>query len=114
MKIECRVEEIKDIFGERVATLVTACTFDRNIKDYKERWRNLISNIKRAGRDALIIKLADQIENLPYYMLISDDQKEKEVMWKHNYFIDACRDDLQTMSMFKKYERMVSSYQTIK
>ena len=90
-----KIEEIKEQFGERVAMLVTACTFNRNIKDCEERWHNLISNIKRVGRDALIIKLMGQMENLPYYMLISDDEKKKEVMWKHKFFIEGCRGDLK-------------------
>jgi len=44
---DCKIEEIKEEFGEKVATLVEACTFDRNIKIYKERWSKLISNIKQ-------------------------------------------------------------------
>lgn len=111
---DCKVEEIKKQFGERVATLVTACTFDRNIKDYKERWHNLISKIKRVGRDALIIKLVDQMENLPYYMLISDEKKKKEVMWKHQFFIEECRGNLNDLPMFKQYGEMVNNYSSIK
>lgn len=110
----CKIEGIKEEFGEEVATLIAACTFDRNVKNYKERWYNLISNIKRAGRDALIIKLIDQMENLPYYMLISNEEKKKEVMWKHKFFIDECRNDLQKLSMFKDYEEMVKNYETKK
>jgi len=107
---DCKIEEIKDEFGERVATLVEACTFDRNIEDYKERWCHLISNIKRIGRDALIIKLIDQMENLPYYMLISDEEKKEEVMWKHKFFIEECGRDLQKLVIFKEYERMVGNH----
>jgi GTP pyrophosphokinase len=84
---DCKIEEIKSEFGKRVGTLVSACTFDRNIKDYKERWRSLILNIRQIGRDAVIIKLIDQMENLPYYMLISDEEKKKEVMWKHKFLL---------------------------
>lgn len=111
---DCKIEEIKEQFGERVAALVSACTFDRNVKDYKERWHKLISNIKRVGRDALIIKLIDQMENLPYYMLISDDEKKKEVMWKHKFFIEECRGDLKELLIFKDYEEMVSDYGFVK
>ncbi len=109
---DCKLEEIESKFGKKAATLVGACTFDRNIKDYKERWSKLISNIKRAGRDALIIKLADQIENLPYYMLISDDEKKKEVMWKHKFFIEECKGGLKKLQMFKDYEKIVKDYET--
>lgn len=111
---DCKVEEIRKQFGERVATLVTTCTFDRNIKDYKERWRNLILNIKRVGRDALVVKLADQMDNLPYYIMISDEEKKKEVIWKHRFFIEECRDDLQKLSMFQEYEEMIDNYQLTK
>ena len=111
---DCKIEEIKNEFGEKVAMLVMACTFDRDIKDYKERWQKLITNLKRVGRDALVIKLTDQIENLPYYMLISDKEKKKEVMWKHKFFIDGCRSDLQKLPMFKDYEKTVDSYKSVK
>jgi len=109
-----KIEEIENEFGEKVAMFVTACTFDRNIKDYKKRWQKLITNLKQAGRDALIIKLADQIENLPYYMLISDEEKKNEVLWKHKFFIDECRDDLRGLLIFKNYEKMVNSYKSVK
>jgi len=111
---DCKLKEIKSSFGERVAMLVAACTFDRNIKDYKERWQKLITNLKQVGRDALVIKLVDQKENLSYYMLISDGEKKKEVMWKHKFFIEECRNDLQKLSMFKNYEKMVESYESVK
>jgi GTP pyrophosphokinase len=35
---DCKLEEIKGEFGERMVTLVAACTFDRKIKDYKKPW----------------------------------------------------------------------------
>lgn len=78
----CGLGEIEKEFGERVAKLVLVCTFDKNIKDYKERWRKLVFNIKQAGHDAVIIKLVDQMANLPYYMLISNKQKKQEVICK--------------------------------
>jgi len=109
---DCKIKEIKEEFGEKVAMLVTACTFDRNIKDYKKRWQKLITNIRQTGRDALIIKLVDQMENLPYYMLISDEEKKKEVMWKHKFFIEECRDDLKNLPIFKEYEKMIKGYET--
>ncbi len=111
---DCKIEEIEKEFGKMVAELVSACTFDRSIKDYKERWCKLISGIKQVGRDALIIKLADQMENLPYYMLISEEEKKKEVMWKHKFFIERCGDDLKELQIFKDYENMVSDYEFVK
>ena len=104
---DCKIEEIRDEFGEKVAILISACTFNQNIKDYKERWRNLISNIKRVGRDVLI-------ENLPYYMLILNEEKKREVMWKHTFFIDKCKNDLKNLPLFNDYEKMVKSYRSAK
>uniref|UniRef100_A0A7V3J9V7 HD domain-containing protein n=1 Tax=candidate division CPR3 bacterium TaxID=2268181 RepID=A0A7V3J9V7_UNCC3 len=109
---DCKLEEIKSSFGEEVATLIAACTFDRNIKDYKERWQKLITNLKQAGQDALLIKLVDQMENLPYYILISDEKKKQEIMWKHKFFITECRENLKGLPIFKDYEKMVESYES--
>ena len=88
---DCELSEIEKEFGERMAKLVSACTFDENIEDYQERWRKLVSNIKRVGRAAMIIKLADQMDNLPYYALISDDGMKGEVMWKRQFFEETPR-----------------------
>ena len=91
-----------------MARLVSACTFDESIKDYKERWRKLVFNIKQTGYEAIIIKLIDQMANLPYYMLVSDKQKKQEVMWKHKFFIDECQNDLKELQIFKDYKEMVN------
>lgn len=104
---DCGIEEIKNEFGEKVVALVSACTFDRTAKDYKKRWHKLISNIKQASRDVIMIKLIDQTENLPYYMLISDEKKKKEVMWKHKFFIEECGNFLNGLPIFKEYEKLV-------
>lgn len=108
---DCKSEEIKNEFGKRVATLVAACTFDRNIKDYKNRWHKLVANIKKAGREAIMIKLADQMDNLPYYALVLDSEKKEELMWKHKFFIEECRNHLKELPTFKDYEKMVMQYQ---
>ncbi|OGF74875.1 hypothetical protein A3B05_02920 [Candidatus Giovannonibacteria bacterium RIFCSPLOWO2_01_FULL_43_160] len=105
---DCKPKEIEKEFGKKVVRLVLACTSDENIKDYKERWRKLVSNIKQAGHDAIIIKLIDQIANLPYYIMISDKQKKQEVMWKHRFFIDECQNNLKELRIFKDYKKMVN------
>lgn len=107
---DCQLAEIEKEFGKRVAKLVSACTFNEDIKDYKERWQKLISNIKKAGRDALVIKLIDQMDNLPYYILISDEQKKREVIWKHKFFIDSLKDELKQFKVFQDYEKLVNIY----
>lgn len=104
---DCNPEEIEKEFGEKVARLVLACTFDENIKDYKERWRKLVFNIKQADHDAIIIKLVDQMANLPYYMLISNKQKKQEVIWKHRFFINECQNNLKELQIFHDYKKMV-------
>lgn len=107
---DCQLAEIEEKFGKKVANLVSTCTFDEDIKDYKARWRKLISNIKKAGRDTLVIKLIDQMDNLPYYILISDEQKKREVMWKHKFFIDSLKGELKQFKIFQDYKKLVNIY----
>jgi (p)ppGpp synthase/HD superfamily hydrolase len=109
---DCRAEDIKNEFGPRVLALVQACTFAEEVKDYKERWKKLLENIKKEGKDAFFIKLADQMDNLPYYMMIADEEMKVKVMWKHNFFIDFFAKEYASLDWFQKYQQMVESFKS--
>lgn len=104
----CQVKEIEKRFGKKVARLVSACTMDYKIKDYKERWGKLSAKIKKVGWPAKIIKLADQIDNWPYYILISGASKKREVIWKHRFFISRFKKKLAHLEIFQNYQKQVN------
>ena len=105
---KCKKEEIEKKFGKKVIKLVLACTFDRNIKDYKKRWKVSLTNIDKAGKEAFIIKLVDQMDNLPYYILILDKNRKEELIWKHKCFIECFNTKYSNIELFKEYKKLVS------
>jgi len=107
---DCRAEDIKNEFGTRVLALVRACTHDEEAKDYKKRWQKLLENIEKEGQDAFLIKLADQMDNLPYYMMIADEIMKTKVMWKHEFFIAFFAEKYSGLDWFQKYQQMVVSF----
>ena len=109
----CKKEEIEKEFGNEVTKLVLACTFDKDIKDYKERWRVSLANINKAGRQAFIIKLMDQMDNLPYYILILDKIKKEQLIWKHKYFIECFDREYSDFELFCKYKESINKISSI-
>ena len=60
------VAEIEKRFGENVAQIVQAVTFDYNIGDRAAQGIECIQRCLNYGRDALIVKAADMLENSSY------------------------------------------------
>lgn len=101
----CKISQIKSKFGSKVAKLVLASTFDARIKDYKERWHKSIGKIKKAGPKAMLIKIVDANDNLPFILLIEDNNKLKEVLWKHQLIMDSFNSEMGKVPVFKEYQK---------
>jgi (p)ppGpp synthase/HD superfamily hydrolase len=68
---DVKIEEVKLKFGENVAKLVEANSFDESIQDKNERYKENFERCRKAGKDALIIKAADILDNADYFHLAS-------------------------------------------
>lgn len=101
---DCKIKQIENRFGSKVAKLVLACTFDRAIRDYKKRWHKSMANIKKAGQKAMIIKVVDANANLPFIPLIKDSNKLKETLWKHQLIIKSFKPKISHLQIFKEYQ----------
>lgn len=79
--------DISKSFGEEVAQLVEANTFNDQISDYVERYLENFERIITKGRDAAIIRAVDLLDNADYYSLGSPDTYVK-IYTKYSKFID--------------------------
>lgn len=90
-----REEEIKDMFGEKVALLVLANTKNNNLPE-EERYVDLIDRCTQAGEDALIVKTADILDNYHYFVLEKNTKAIEKMLYlsklvrerKPNHFTD--------------------------
>ncbi len=97
----CTLGQIKKEFGFGVANLVSALSQEK-IKDYKKRWHILLDKIKRVGKKAMLIKVVDIYENLPYLPLVKSRQILREIYWKHNFAMDQLKPYIGHLKIFKK------------
>lgn len=89
---DCRIEQVKNKFGPKVAKLVSACSFDESIKNKKEKYKELFSRVRTGGRDVLIVKAADILDNSNYFDFIETPKIKKEILEIWNYFLNDAKE----------------------
>ena len=110
---DTKTEDVEAKFGNKIATLVEANSFDESIQDKTERYKENFERCHKAGKDALIVKVADFFDNADYYNLASTDELTKWLLEKLKYFIDNSKDELKDEAIYnelvKKYERIAKT-----
>jgi (p)ppGpp synthase/HD superfamily hydrolase len=82
---EVGIENIKEKFGDKVAAIVSACTYNHSIKNKVEQYKDAVSRAATIGKDALVVMAADLIQNEPYY----NQEDFTQYPWdKIKYFIE--------------------------
>ncbi|GGK83597.1 HD domain-containing protein [Haloarcula sebkhae] len=80
-------DEISSEFGEDVANIVEATSFDGNIDDYLQQHLDIYERCFELGRSAVIVKAADILDNSDYYDLGGSEVLQKNLIKKMDYFI---------------------------
>lgn len=96
------LEEIKQKFGDKVAKLVEANSFNLTVKDKKERYLGSFTRSLNAGKDALVIKAADFLDNSHYYHLGQDKELYQWLLEKLKHFIDHSEKLLKNETVWKE------------
>lgn len=97
-------KEIAKGFGVKVAVLVETLTMNYSFTDYKERWLNMMEKLKKIGKNAMLLKTADALNNLYYVDYIEKEEKKKETLWKHNLFYTTAQKYIGGTPLFQKYK----------
>ncbi len=81
-------EELRSEFGAAVADIVAAASFDESIEDYSERHDDIYRRCFELGRDAVVVKAADILDNSDYYELAESEELQRNQLDKMRSFID--------------------------
>jgi (p)ppGpp synthase/HD superfamily hydrolase len=95
---EVSFSDIEKEFGPRVAKGVLALTENKDIKKYEERYKENFARLLAEGGEAVVVKMADLLQNSHYISLAKDAKMQKQVINKIGYFLD--------MFGGEKYEEM--------
>jgi (p)ppGpp synthase/HD superfamily hydrolase len=74
------IEEIEESFGDKVAQLVQANTFDSTAGDRAAQGEECLQRCLKYGEDALIVKAADKLEN-SFYVVDPVADREWSEFW---------------------------------
>jgi (p)ppGpp synthase/HD superfamily hydrolase len=104
-------KDLAEKYGEKVARLVQAGSFDAGIKDKKAQYEKIFSNCLKEGKDAILIKTADLIDNLPYML----DPKSSGDLYeflkgKIGEFLEQMRPVMQREVLFEELEKLYKTY----
>jgi len=100
----CSLLTIKKSFGGKVATYVAAMTMDYSISDYKIRWYDNIKRLKKLGRYAVLLKLIDSADNLPFYSrVLKSRKKKKKMLWKVYLVLKTAKKDWSRLPLYKDF-----------
>ncbi|MCL5011143.1 MAG: HD domain-containing protein [Patescibacteria group bacterium] len=100
----CKLSEIKKEFGQEAARLVYALT-QYKIKDYKLRWRKLLVKIKKAGKEAMVLKVIDVMDNLTFLPLVKNKTALEESFWKIDFTIQQLKPFINKTKIFQELKR---------
>jgi (p)ppGpp synthase/HD superfamily hydrolase len=74
-KTDVNLDEIRERFGPRVASLVDCLSEDPAIAGYAERKRALRRGILAAGRDPVVIYAADRVANMRDWLKVAPEDR---------------------------------------
>jgi len=97
------IKSIKEKFGDKVAAIVAACTYDHFIQDKVEQYKDAMRRATEAGKEALIVMAADLIQNEPYY----NQNDFTQYPWdKIKYFIEFAESTLKNEPIWEGLEKI--------
>ena len=99
---EITIKDLEKKFGKKISNLVSAVSFKTKIKDKKKQYQEMFKRTKNAGKEALMIKCADILDNSNYYRFGNNPEMEKILMQKLEYFIKIAEPKLKNENLFIK------------
>ena len=105
---DVEIKEVRLKFGNKVSKLVEANSFNKTIENkierYKECFEECFERCRKLGKDALIIKAADILDNIHYFHLVSNKELAKCLLGKWKYFIDYSKNIIGDEIPYKELE----------
>lgn len=85
---DTNINELQELFGNEIANLVKVNTFDTSIQNKTERYKNMFRKCIEKGKDSVIIKAADILDNCNYIELVKEEKLKSWLIGKLRYFIN--------------------------
>lgn len=89
------VEEIHELFGEKVVDIVMVNTQNRDIEDKTEQWKDMVDRCVELGEDAVVVKAADTLDSLRYYIAAENELEVERSRSIGRYILASASTDMK-------------------
>lgn len=96
--------EIREAFGDRVLQLVRANSYNESIKNKQERDKEMLRGCVCAGKEAVLIKTVDILDNCNYYHL-SEKKTRLRLLEKLSLAIELFEPHLENTKIMRKLKK---------
>lgn len=87
-------EDISNVYGEKIAKIVDAVSFNPKIKDKLVQAKMMYEKCLDNGYNALIVKCADLLDNINFVNLIEDCTIREQLFKKYELFLCMSNADI--------------------
>ena len=106
-------------FGSRIAELVLGNSFNKNIENLEDRYKDLFSRCLLRGRSALIVKTADIYDNLSFFIYAAKNFEDgmdnyDYLLDKGKYFAAVAKIKVGSEPIYKMMVERLNYYEQIK
>lgn len=110
-------KNLQDKFGEKVTDIVSSNSFNTLIVDKNERFKDMFNRCVTYGREAVIVKAADIIDNSNYIQFVNDAEMRKWLLFKMKYFINISKDLIEKEDIWntlnEKYNSLLTDFASV-
>jgi len=103
------IAEIKRRFGKKVAEIVEAVSWNEKIPNHMERFSDTHHRTKEVGRDAVLVSLADHLDNADYYQYAKSKLTRKMVLKKWKIFFKEVASLISDEPIYQDYKDKLES-----
>ena len=104
---DVKKEDIANEFGNNIANIVEAVSFDPNIKDKLEQARVMFQKCLDYGLSSVVVKCSDLIDNIDYVIFVDDKDKRDVLLAKYRIFLSMTESLIGNTKIYKELENKV-------
>lgn len=103
------IKEIERRFGKKISKIIEAVSFNSEIKNQKERDLNLYQKIAKAGYEAMIISVADHLDNADYYKYAKSKLTKEYVKEKWQIFLKIVASKISNEPIVEEFKKKMKN-----
>ena len=103
-------DDIKENYGDKIANIVEAVSFNPKIEDKLEQAREMFNKCHEVGFDALIVKCGDLLDNINYVKLVNDDNTKNKLFTKYDLFLKISKDIIGKEKVYKMLSKKIKKH----